>query len=139
MAVLQSSNDVGKDLHEQAKRPVNTAFRQLIEEITTQTIMLEKHLQIDEIQTIVDNLKKLAKAKQFMLHDRNEAGKIACCMSEAKKVIEDKMINCIENIKSFIDNHHFYEADERIDSIGKIHYLLSSYNTDRVSKKIEKN
>ncbi|CAF1456466.1 unnamed protein product [Didymodactylos carnosus] len=59
MVALQSSNEVGKHFHEQAKRAPGVGLDSMMKETKSQAIMLGNNIEIERITSIVGNLEEM--------------------------------------------------------------------------------
>ncbi len=58
-------------------------------------------------------------------------------MIQLKIIIEDRIKSYLVGVKALIDNHNFYEADRKIESITLVRNLLGKYCTKDISDEIE--
>ncbi|CAF4248425.1 unnamed protein product [Rotaria sp. Silwood2] len=137
MMTLQSSNEVGKHFYAEAKRPLNAGLNQLMEGTEDQVIMLGNNIAIEDIRLIVENLKRMERAKQFIEKHLDAPNKIDDCIRNVKAIIEERIKRYLAGVKALIDNHNFYEADRKIESITLVRNLLGKYCTKEISDQIE--
>lgn len=137
MMTLQSSNEVGKHFYAEAKRPLNAGLDQLIEETENRVIMLGSTIAPGDIRSIADNLRRMERAKQFIEKHLDAPHKIDESIRNVKSIIEDRIKRYLVGVKALIDNHNFYEADRKIESITLMRNLLGKYCTKQISDEIE--
>ncbi|UJR17604.1 hypothetical protein I4U23_004500 [Adineta vaga] len=137
MMILQSSNEVGKHFYAEAKRPLNTGLEQLIETTESQAIMLGNTVALEDIKLIVNNLKRMERAKQFISKHLDAPEKIDESIKKVKKILEERIQRYIIGVRALIDNHNFYEADRKIESITLVRNFLGIYCTKETSDDIE--
>lgn len=137
MMTLQSSNEVGKHFYAEAKRPLNAGLDQLIEETENRVIMLGSVIAPEDIRSIVDNLKRMERAKQYIEKHLVAPHKIDESIRNVKSIIGDRIKRYLVGVKALIDNNNFYEADRKIESITLVRNLLGKYCTKQISDEIE--
>ena len=111
MMTLQSSNEVGKHFYAEAKRPLNAGLEQLIEGTENQVIMLGSTIAREDIRSIVDNLKRMERAKQFIEKHLDAPHKIDESIKKVKSIIEDRkaLIDKRSSIKDVRENLAFLD------------------------------
>ncbi|CAF0744473.1 unnamed protein product [Adineta steineri] len=137
MTALQSLTDVGEHFFQQTKRLLTVGLDNLMEETKSQAIMLGNNIEKEEIKLIIDNLKRLQNAKQFVSDYLAKPEAIEKCIEEVKNLIEERIKRFLEGVKALITINNFYQADKKIDSITVVRTLLGNYCTEDVSKQIE--
>ncbi|CAF4449380.1 unnamed protein product [Rotaria sp. Silwood2] len=137
MAALQTSDQVGEHFLQQAKRAINVGLASLLDETKNRAILLSYNIEIEEIKYIVENLKRMKRAQQFIAQFLDSPGEIDECIKDVKNILAERIIRFIEGIKASITVNNFSEADKRIDSIVLVHSLLGIYCTPEVSVQID--
>jgi hypothetical protein len=136
MATLQSSSEIGQKYFELARRALIVGLENLIEETKTQAIWLGNNIGKEQIQPIVENLKRLQKAKQFV-STFFQPEEIYQCIDEVKQLIEERIKRFLEGVKALITINNFYEADKKVDSITLVRSILGNYCTPDIWKQID--
>ncbi|CAF3535937.1 unnamed protein product [Rotaria sp. Silwood1] len=137
MITLQTANQVGQHLFVQAKRVLNIGLYNLMEETKTQAIMLGNTIEIQAIQSIVENLRRMQNAKKFISQYLDKPEEIDHCIEEVKKLIEGRIKLFLVSVNALIKINNFYEADEKINSITLVSNLLGTFRTQYVFEHIE--
>ncbi|CAM4824411.1 unnamed protein product [Rotaria magnacalcarata] len=137
MMTLKSSDEVGKHFYAEAKRPLNTGLEQLIEETENLAIMIGSTIPREDIKLIVNNLKRMERAKQFIEKHLDAPHKIDESIQNVKSIIEERIKRHLVVVKALIDNHNFSEADRKIESITVVRNLLGKYCTKEIFDEIE--
>lgn len=137
MMTLQSSNEVGKHFYAEAKRPLNASLEHLREETENRAIMLGNTIALEDIRAIVENFKRIERAKQFIEKHLDAPEKIDDSIKKVKSIIESRIERYLVGVKALINNHNFLEADRKIESISLVKNLLGTYCTKEISDKIE--
>ncbi|CAF4705954.1 unnamed protein product [Rotaria sp. Silwood1] len=125
MITLKTANQVGQHLFAQANRVLNIGLYNLMEETKIQTIMLGNTIEIQEIRSIVENLRRIQNAT------------IDLCINEVKKLIEGRIKLFLVSVNDLIKINNFYEADEKIKSITLVSNLLGTFGTQYIFEQIE--
>ncbi|CAF4622945.1 unnamed protein product, partial [Rotaria sp. Silwood2] len=129
MKALQSPNGVEKYYYVEFKRSLNAGLNLLMEGTKAQAITLENNIEIEEIKLIVENLKTMEKAKQFIENHLDAPNEIDYCVEDVKEKIEKQIKRFLVGVKALIDNHNFFEAVKKIDSITLVRILLGNQYT----------
>ena len=137
MLTLDSSSEVGKHFYREAKRLLTAGIDQLIEGTENQVIILGNSISLDDIKAIVDNFKRMERAKQFIPDDLYPPDKIDESIKNAKEIMSKRIKQYLVGVRSLIVNHNFYEADGKIDSITQVKNLLGKFCTKEISDEIE--
>ncbi|CAF1389902.1 unnamed protein product [Rotaria sordida] len=137
MAALQSSDKVGEHFFQQARRAINVGLNALLDETKNKTIMLGHNIEKEEINSIVENLKRMQKAKQFISQFLDAPDEIDKCIFEVKILMTERIKRFIEGVKALLTVNNFSEADRKIDSIVLVRTLLGTYCTPEVSTQID--
>ncbi|CAF4116408.1 unnamed protein product [Rotaria sp. Silwood2] len=66
MMALQSSNEVGKHYYAEVKQSLNASLNLLMDGTKAQAITLGNNIEIEEIKLIVENLKRIERARHFI-------------------------------------------------------------------------
>ena len=136
MIVLESSKDTGEKFFKQAKRTLASSLETLMEETKQKAIILGNQIEIKQIIPIVENLKRLQRAKQFVLEYIDSKQSIDDTINEVKQLIGSRMECILNNIQTLIKNNSFNEAENKIASVNQITGLLGSYCSTDISTKI---
>ena len=136
MILLQSSPD-DQHFYREAKRPLNAGLDQLMEETRNQAIMLSSNITREEVRCIVDNLRRMQRAQQFISQHLDQADRINECIREIKKLIEDRIQPFLTSVKALISNGNFCEAERKLDSIIAVRRLLGGYCTEEIVRQID--
>ncbi|CAF4090243.1 unnamed protein product, partial [Rotaria sordida] len=134
---LQASNEVGEHFYKQVKRALNLGLDNLITETKSQAITLRNEIEIEEIRPLVDNLRRLKRAKQFVSSHLDEQSQIDETIKEVEKMIEEKFERFLRNAAALIDTSNFYEADRKIAAIRTARTLLGQHCTSHVCQLLE--
>ncbi|CAF3071063.1 unnamed protein product, partial [Rotaria sp. Silwood2] len=137
MKALQSPNGVEKYYYVEFKRSLNAGLNLLMEGTKAQAITLENNIEIEEIKLIVENLKTMEKAKQFIENHLDAPNEIDYCVEDVKEKIEKQIKRFLVGVKALIDNHNFFEAVKKIDSITLVRILLGKYYEKEIFYQIE--
>ncbi|CAM2727660.1 unnamed protein product [Rotaria socialis] len=137
MMILQSSEEVGKHFYAETKRPLNAGLEQLIDETENQAITIGSTIPREDIRLIVENLRRMERAKQFIEKHLDAPHKIDESIAKVKSTIEERIKRYLAGIRALIGNHNFSEADGKIESIKVVRNLLGKYCTQEISKEIE--
>lgn len=138
LATLQSLDKVGEYFLQQAKQAINFGLSTLFEETKTRTVMLGNNVEIKEISPIVENLKRMTQARQFLSEFLDKSTKIAVWITEVKELIAERMKYFIKGVQALITVNNFYEADKKIETIAIVRTLLGPYCREDISKEINK-
>ena len=125
MLTLDSSSEVGKHFYREAKRLLTAGIDQLIEGTENQVIILGNSISLDDIKAIVENFKRMERAKQFIPNDLYPPHNIDAAIKNAKEIMSKRIKQYLVGVRSLIVNHNFYEADGKTDSITQVKNLLS--------------
>ena len=136
MTALKSSDRVGEHFFEQARRAVNIGLSDFMDETKNAAILLGDNMD-KEILPIVDNLKRLQKAKQFVSGFLDSPDDMEKCTTEVKQLMNARIKRYIAGVRALITVNNFYEADRRIDSITLVRSFLGSFCTEDLSNEIE--
>ncbi|CAF4333156.1 unnamed protein product, partial [Rotaria sp. Silwood2] len=139
LETLRTSKEAGQGQRyfEQAKRGFNISLDSLLEATKNQTIMLGSKLEFDAIKALVDNLKRMEKAKRYMSEYTDKLDLIDSCVSEVKGLIEGRMKNYLTSVRAVNNMGNFYEAGERLKHIQTVKDLLGIYCTESISQEID--
>ncbi|CAF3122629.1 unnamed protein product, partial [Rotaria sp. Silwood2] len=137
MMALQSSNEVGKHYYAEVKQSLNASLNLLIDGTKAQAITLGNNIEIEEIKLIGENLKRIERARQFIEKHLDAPDEIDNCIEDVKEKIEKRIKRFLVGVKTLIDNHNFFEADKKIDSITLVCTLLGKYCGKEISYQIE--
>ncbi|CAF4908972.1 unnamed protein product, partial [Rotaria sp. Silwood1] len=137
MAALQASDKVGEHFFQQARRAINIGLNDLLDETKKKAIMLGYNTEIEEINSIIENLKRMKKAQQFIVDYLDTPDDIDKCIVDVKNALAERIVRFIEGIKALITVNNFSEADRKIDSIIVVRTLLGTYCTPEVSRLID--
>jgi DNA polymerase III delta prime subunit len=137
MKTLQSQNKVDRHFYEKAKRSLEIGLNRLKEDTKGITLVLTYDIKLEQIQLIIDNLKRLENAKSVIEKHSDIPHTIDEFIEEIKKLIEIKMKHFLGRIKALIRNYNFFEADEKIDAIILVRNLLGKYCLKHISDQIE--
>ncbi|CAF1137415.1 unnamed protein product, partial [Didymodactylos carnosus] len=102
-----------------------------------QAIMLGNNIEIEGIKSIVENLRRMQRAKQFTSQYLDAPDEIDGCVAEVKKLIEERIKSFLKGVKALSNINNFYEADKKIDSITLVRTLLGKYCTEDIFNQIE--
>ncbi|CAF4669375.1 unnamed protein product, partial [Rotaria sp. Silwood2] len=108
-----------------------------MEDTKTHVIMLGNNLEIKEIKSILDNLRRIQRAQQFVLEHLNEPIELEAYVTEIKILIERQIIRFLEGIQVLINIYNFSKVDQKLDLIILVHNLLGKYCTENVLNRIE--
>ena len=86
--------------YREARRPLNAGLDQLIEETRSQAIMLSRNIELEEVRCIVENLRRMQRARQFTSQHLDEPDRIDSCIQEVKKLIEDRIKRFLISVKA---------------------------------------
>ncbi|CAF3338635.1 unnamed protein product, partial [Rotaria sp. Silwood2] len=137
MSSLESTI-VGQHFCKEATRILNTSIKQLIEETQDLATILESDISETEVRPIVDNLRKMERAKLSVDKYLDESNKINECIEVVKIIIEDGMKRNIGRVKVLIKNHNFSDADKKTQTIRKVRNCLGTYCTNEITEQIKK-
>lgn len=137
IVALQASNEVGEHFYKQVKRALNFGLDNLITETKNQAITLRSEMEIEEIRPLVDNLKRMRRAKQFISAHLDESEQIDETIKEVEKMIEKKFERFLRSVGALIDTSNFYEADRKIVAITTARTLLGQHCTEHVCQLME--
>ncbi|CAF4771142.1 unnamed protein product, partial [Rotaria sp. Silwood2] len=133
MMALQSSNEVGKHYYAEVKQSLNASLNLLIDGTKAQAITLGNNIEIEEIKLIGEKLKRIERARQFIEKHLDAPDEIDNCIEDVKEKIEKRIKRFLVGVKTLIDNHNFFEADKKIDSITLVCTLLGKYYGKEIS------
>ncbi|CAF4871850.1 unnamed protein product [Rotaria socialis] len=137
----KSSEPVYKTLDyytaEKALFYLDACLNQLKEGTSRLTLVLTHHLEKEQIKLIVENLKRLEKAKFVIEKHLNISHAIDEFIEEMKTSIETKIKYFSDRIGALMINYNFSEADEKIDSLIVVRNLLGKYCIKDISDQIE--
>lgn len=133
---LQVTDTVGAHFCQQAKRAIHIGLSDLMDETKNRVSLLGENME-SEIKPVVDNLKKLQKAKEFLADFLDTTFNIDEYLNEIKQLIQQRIQRFINSVTALITVNNFYEADRRIDSITLVRTVLGRFCTDDVSEEIE--
>ncbi|CAF0840272.1 unnamed protein product [Didymodactylos carnosus] len=136
MMTLYSSN-VSKHFSKEVKRALNIGLSNLIDETKNQAIMLGDNTELQQIKSIIKNLKIVQIAKQFVSQYLDSQNDVDDCVKEVKKIISDRIIRFSEEVEVLIIINNFYETDKKLYSVTLIRTFLGSYCTKEAFDKIE--
>ncbi|CAF4323507.1 unnamed protein product [Adineta steineri] len=137
MFTLKLCGDVGEHFFERNKQILNRSLNDLIEETKLQTTMLGNNPEVDRIKLIVENLKRIQKAKQFILEYMNASNELSESVDQIILMIEHRLNRFVDEIKAFMYINNFYEAEQKIVLINLLRILLGSFCTKQISDEIE--
>ncbi|CAM4976899.1 unnamed protein product [Rotaria socialis] len=137
----KSSEPVYKTLDyytaEKALFYLDACLNQLKEGTSRLTLVLTHHLEKEQIKLIVENFKRLEKAKFVIEKHLNISHAIDEFIEEMKTSIETKIKYFSDRIGALMINYNFSEADEKIDSLIVVRNLLGKYCIKDISDQIE--
>ena len=136
MAVLESSKDAGEHFLKQAKRALTISLETLMEETQNQAIVLGNHIKSEQISPIVENLKRLQRAKQFISQYVDNKDEIDTTINAVKLLIGDRLERILNNIRALVSNNSFNEAEKKIELILLIAKILGGYCPTTTSQQI---
>ncbi|CAF3978190.1 unnamed protein product, partial [Rotaria sp. Silwood1] len=137
MSSLESTI-VGQHFCKEATRILNTSIKQLIEETQDLATILGSDISETEVKPIVDNLRKMERAKLSVDKYLDESNKVNECIEVVKIIIEDGMKRNIGRVKVLIKNHNFSDADKKTQTIRKVRNCLGTYCTNEITEQIKK-
>jgi hypothetical protein len=137
IVMFNSSGDIGKHFSEQARRTLRIGLDHLMEETEIQAIMLGDNLELKRINSIVENLKRIRRAKQFVSHYLDTPDRLDKCIADVKKFIEERMKRFLEGVKALININYFSEADRRLDLVTIACRILGNYCTEMTLHEVE--
>ncbi|CAF0898603.1 unnamed protein product [Adineta steineri] len=137
MVTLQSSNKVEKHFYQKAKRSLSIGLNRLKEDTKGLTVVFTHNIEKEQVKLIVDNLKRLEKAKFVIEKHLDVSHAIDEFIEEIKKSIETKMKYFLDHIKALVTNYNFNEADQKIDTVLLVRNLLGKYCMKNISDQIE--
>ena len=140
MVLLQSSSEVGQHFYKQVRQALNYGLKNLIDTTIHLAITLGNEIEIKDIRFIVEHLKRMETAKQFIsTHlDQPILIQIDETLKEVERLIEEKMKVFLERVNANFHANNFYEADKKVESIAVVRTLLGKYCTSNVAGEIEK-
>ena len=136
MRRLELSGDVGEYFSGQARRALNVAVGNLLEETESRGLLLKTNLDVSEVNSLVKNLKRIQRAKQYLSNYLDRPSELDDCVKNVTTLIEDRIQHFLEKIKALISIHSFRQAEEDLASIGLIHRLLGHSCTKETSDHI---
>ncbi|CAF4909202.1 unnamed protein product [Rotaria sp. Silwood1] len=134
---LQLSNEIGEYFYQQAKQILNSRLHNLMEDTKTHVIILGNNLEIKEIKFIVDNLRRIQRAQQFVSEHVNELTELDAYVIEIKILIEERIIRFLEGVQVLISIHYFCKVDQKLVLIILVRSLLGNYCTEKVLNRME--
>ncbi|CAF2540249.1 unnamed protein product [Rotaria sp. Silwood2] len=140
MTALKTSNIVDEQFFQQAGQAINAinvGLDALLEETKNKAIILGHEIEKDTIKSIVENLNRMEKAKEFVSQFLEKVGHINKCTEEVQILLAERINRFIDGINVLISSNNFYEADKKIDSITFVRDLLGSHCTEDISKQID--
>ena len=137
MSSLESTA-VGQHLCREATRILNTSIKQLIEETQDLATILGSEISETEVRPIVDNLRKMERAKLSVDKYLDESNKINECIEVVKMIIEEGMKRNIGRVKVLTKNHNFSDADKKTQTIRRVRNCLGTYCTNEITEQIKK-
>ncbi|CAF1185261.1 unnamed protein product [Adineta steineri] len=138
ITLLQLSDDVGEHFFEQNKHALNRGLDDFIEEIKIEAIMIGNTLETGKIKSIVENLKQIQKAKQFVSQHLTEPDKLDKCIEEVKLRLEERLQHFLRQVEALVNINNFYEAEQKVQLLIVVRNLLGIYCTTEVSEQINK-
>ncbi|CAF1631319.1 unnamed protein product [Rotaria magnacalcarata] len=137
MTLLRVTNRA-KYLFDQAKQELDRSSLDFIEEIKIQVSMIGNNLETEKIKSIVDSLKRIKEAKQFVSQYLSTPNVIETFVENIKSIIEIRLKRSLEGVTTLIKINNFYEAEQKIESIISVRNLLDQYCTPELFKAIDK-
>ncbi|CAF3393714.1 unnamed protein product, partial [Rotaria socialis] len=137
MITLKLSGDIGEHFFENNKQSLNKSLVNLIEETQTQTIMLGNHFEIDKIKTIVGNLKRIQKAKDFVSVYIDTPDELCGNVAQISSMLEHRLKCLLDETQALVYINNFYEAEKKLEFISIVRTLLGNYCTKQISDEVE--
>ncbi|CAF4344718.1 unnamed protein product, partial [Rotaria sp. Silwood2] len=137
MKIFQTSNEVGNYLFAQVKQILNINLFVLMEETKIEAIMIGNTSEIQEIHSIVKNLRRMQNAKIFLSEYIDKTEEIDHCINDVKKLIEERIKLILVDVNVFIKTNNFYEIEQKINFITIVSDLLGPFCTNYIFEQIE--
>ncbi|UJR19846.1 hypothetical protein I4U23_022979 [Adineta vaga] len=133
---LQLSDEIGKETYIDSKRFINQNLKQIYEGTKKQVIKLRDEIEIELIESIVENLERMEKVKQSLEIHLDEPNEIENSIGEIEKLIEERIQISLECIHVLLINHHLYEANQKLESMKLIRKVLGKFCTNEICNRI---
>lgn len=133
---LQLSGEIGKETYIDSKRFINNNLTQICKGTKKQVGKLRDDIEIELIESIVENLERIERAKQSLEIHFDEPNQIENSIREIEKLIGERIQNSLECIHLLLTNHHLYEANQKLESMKLIREVLKKFCTDEIRNRL---
>ncbi|CAF5016018.1 unnamed protein product, partial [Rotaria sp. Silwood1] len=100
--------------------------------------MVGNNFDTNKIKSIVNNLKKIQRAKQFVLSHINKPDELEKCINDIKSKIEKQLQRFLKEVEAFVNIDNFYEAEQKVELIISVRNLLGNYCSQQISDQIDR-
>ncbi|CAF2540353.1 unnamed protein product [Rotaria sp. Silwood2] len=126
MNILKSSDDVDEHFFETNKRILNEGIQDLIAETEDHVRMIDGDLEMDRIESTVENLKLIQKAKSTVSEYLDTPNQIDQCIQNVKSNIENSVKLFFHRVQALVNIDNIYEVDQKLISINLASNLLKN-------------
>jgi len=133
---LQLSGEIGKEMYIDSKRFINHHLEQIYKETKKQVVKLQDEIEIELIESVVENLELMERAKQFLEMHLSNPNRIENSIEEIEKQVEERIQSSLDCTNHLLVNHYLYETSQKLESIKLIQRVLGKFCTNEISNRI---
>jgi len=126
---------VGEYSLKQAKNYLQTSVEEMLEESLTKVTLMSKNIEIDQIQSINSDLRKIREISRLLYIERAAVDQAKDTEKQIKELLSDKLCEFIHTVDASIGTSDFYEAGVKMEYVSKVQRLLGKFCPPEVSKR----